>query len=303
MKLNVGCGGIYKKNYVNIDAFDSTVADKKMLAIDLKYNDNSIEEIIASQVIEHLGLVESIYALSEWYRVLQPDGSLVIETPDLKNAFHKYVKSNREDRKELLPWIYGLDTPGLLHKSCYPDDLLEEILLKIGFKNIEKEFYELDKNQPILKIVCIKSGHTHYFQVISNFRKQLIKRKSVNIHDQVHALAQEELIDFFSQILAHSKGGINSQVLEEITVNGAVISPDMTQIFLETLIEKGVISKETGVSYLTTIKTLIKVKFLHSLCLSFRETSGFVGEQKKLFQIIKGFAKTTVRNLLDSTKT
>ena len=45
MKLNLGCGGDYKEGYINADAFDKTVADKIMFAYDLKFDDNSFDEI------------------------------------------------------------------------------------------------------------------------------------------------------------------------------------------------------------------------------------------------------------------
>ena len=138
MKLNLGCGGLYKKDYLNVDAFDDTVADKNMSALNLKLKDNSIATIEASQLIEHLGLINSIYALSECFRVLELNGALAIETPDIKTSFKKYINGDREDRKNLLTWIYGLETPGMQHKFCFPDDLLEEILRKIGFTNIKK---------------------------------------------------------------------------------------------------------------------------------------------------------------------
>ena len=141
MKINLGCGGVYKKNYVNIDAYDQTVADEKMSAHDLKIDDSSVNEIIASQLIEHLGIIGSIYTFSECFRVLKPKGKLILETPDLKKSFNDFLTGDREARKNLLPWIYGVDMPGMQHRFCYPDDLLEETLQKIGFVNIKKFLY------------------------------------------------------------------------------------------------------------------------------------------------------------------
>ena len=128
MKLNLGCGGEYKEGYINIDAFNSTVADELMSATALKFADNSIEIIEARQLIEHLGFIESIYALAECFRVLEPNGILIIETPDIMNSFKKYVEGDDEMRKNILPWIYGLETPGMQHKFCFPDVLLEKFL-------------------------------------------------------------------------------------------------------------------------------------------------------------------------------
>ena len=99
MKLNIGCGKTYKEGFINIDAFDSTVADKIMPANDLKFSSNSIDEIQSIQLIEHLGLFNAIYALSEWFRVLKPGGNLIIETPNLEKSFKNFINGDLETRK------------------------------------------------------------------------------------------------------------------------------------------------------------------------------------------------------------
>ena len=149
MKINLGCGGEHKKGYFNVDAFNNTIADSIMSATNLELDDNSVEEILMSQVIEHFGIARSIYSLSECFRVLIPGGKLVIETPDLRESFKIYSNGEREDRKNILPWIYGVDIPGMQHRFCFPEDLLEEELEKIGFINIKKEYLKFDEHQPI----------------------------------------------------------------------------------------------------------------------------------------------------------
>lgn len=303
MKLNLGCGGIYKKDYLNVDAFDDTVADKKMSALDLKLKDNTAEEIITSQLIEHLGLISSIYALSECFRVLKPNGKLTIETPDIKTAFKKYINGDREDRKNLLPWIYGLETPGMHHKFCYPEDLLEETLKKIGFANIKKTFYEIDEHQPILKITCKKTSKNQHHQLITHFRKKIIQNKEINLQNQILTLEQEKLIDIFtSKIKKLYKNKEKNKVLDEITTEGAVHSPKMTHRLLKTIIDEKLIPKETVEKHLDTTKILIKHDFPNILCYSLTEIPGFVGEQKRLYQTIKNMGKNTIKNLLNPSK-
>ena len=156
MKLNLGCGGDYKKGYLNVDAYDTTVADKIMSAFNLDLEDNSFDEVLMSQLIEHLGIVGSIFSLSECFRVLKPGGQLIIETPDLRKSFEKFLNGDREARKNIMPWLYGVDIPGMPHRFCYPDDLLEETLQNIGFGNISKDYFEIDLYQPVLKVTCEK---------------------------------------------------------------------------------------------------------------------------------------------------
>jgi len=303
MKLNLGCGGLYKKGYLNVDAFDDTVADKKMSALDLKLKDNTAKEIITTQLIEHLGLTSSIYALSECFRVLKPNGRLTIETPDIKTAFKKYIDGDREDRKNLLPWIYGLETLGMHHKFCYPDDLLEETLKKTGFTNIKKTFYEIDEHQPILKITCKKNNKNQHYQLITHFRKKIIQNKAVNLQDQILTLEQEKLIDFFtSKTKKLYKNKEKTKTLDEITTEGAVHSPKITQYFLKTILDEKLLPRETIEKHLDATKILTKHDFPSILCYSLTEIPGFVGEQKRLYQTIENMGKKTIKNLLNLSK-
>jgi len=303
MKLNLGCGGLYKKGYLNVDAFDDTVADKNMSALDLKVKDNSIEKIEASQLIEHLGLISSIYVLCECFRVLKLNGLLVIETPDIKTSFRKYIDGNREDRKNLLTWIYGLEMPGMQHIFCFPDDLIEEILKKIGFINIKKTFYEVDVHQPILKITCKKTSKNQHFQLVTHFRKKIIQNKVIDFQNQILTLEQEKLIDIFTlKIKELYKNNEENKILDEITTEGAVHSPKMTYYLLKIILEEKLFPQKTMNKYLDTTKILIKNDFPSILNYSFTEIPEFVGEQKRLYQTIKNIGINSIKNLLNSSK-
>jgi len=296
MKLNLGCGGNYKKGYLNVDAFDDTVADEIMSATDLKIEDNQVDEIIADQLIEHLGIVGSIYSLSECFRVLKPGGKLIIETPDIQKTFERYIKGDREDRKNLLPWIYGVDIPGMRHRFCYPEDLLEEILEEIGFSNISKEHFEHDKHQPILKIVCEKPREYKIHQIIATFRKKLLKKEIIDLDNQIISLEQETLIKFFKNAI---KNILNNKIsVEEVIIEGAVHSPSITSIFLEELKNYNITSDRRLDRYINVLETLAKLDFPSLLLNIMMQTPGFVGEQNKLFSTITEIGRKTVKNLL-----
>ena len=142
MKLNVGSGRRYEPGYCNIDLFEDILADKQMSAINLSFPDNSCEEVKAIQVIEHIDFFQSLYALSEFFRVLQSNGDLIIETPDIEKAFQSYLKGDYEQQKEILGWIFGIPHEGLQHKLCYPLKLLTEMLKKVGFSDIKEEKFQ-----------------------------------------------------------------------------------------------------------------------------------------------------------------
>ena len=91
MKLHIGCGKDYQQGFINIDAYDNTVADHIMPADNLTYHSNTIDEIHAKQLIEHLGLSKTMYGLAEWFRVLKPQGKLLIETPHLEKSITSFI--------------------------------------------------------------------------------------------------------------------------------------------------------------------------------------------------------------------
>jgi predicted SAM-dependent methyltransferase len=89
IKLHLGCGLLYKKGYINIDN------NKKLPKVDLlhdltkrfTFKDNSIDEILCINVMEHIP--NPINLLREINRVLKPGGKSVFRVP-LANTFTAY---------------------------------------------------------------------------------------------------------------------------------------------------------------------------------------------------------------------
>ena len=81
MKLNLGCGQSKKKGYINIDSSKQVNPDK---VIDLEkaklpFKDNSVDEIIAEHVLEHIN--NFIPLVHEMYRVCKNNSMIKIKTP------------------------------------------------------------------------------------------------------------------------------------------------------------------------------------------------------------------------------
>ncbi len=105
LKLNLGCGLDYKKGWVNIDIDKQTNPDKivNLNKVPYPFEKNSVDEINASHVIEHLTL-SPIEFLLECRRILKYEGKLHLRYPNFyfwrnrlkflkgklheKNAFH-----------------------------------------------------------------------------------------------------------------------------------------------------------------------------------------------------------------------
>ena len=137
MKLNLGCGDMILKGFTNCDLYNPA-ADVKCDARLLPFEDNSVEEIYTSHVIEHFDFKEVFEVLKEWKRVLKEGGKLVIETPDLLASCKKFVELDEQGRISMYahffsePWT----SPGQCHKFLYTETQLRWTLEQAGFKNL-----------------------------------------------------------------------------------------------------------------------------------------------------------------------
>jgi len=243
VKINVGCGLVYKGGYVNIDAHDDTVADARMEAHWLDFENESAEHIECSHVLEHMGLGEAVYALSEFYRVLRPSGTLLLRTPDVEESFRTFVKSGQDKRKLLLNWIYGLDRAGMGHKYGYPLDLIEILLHDAGFSNIQAKRVGRNSHRPELSLVCSREATSPDRQFMAGLRHALVKQGVVDVHDQVTAIDIEDVLRTIRQHIIGIVQG-DAKAAPSALVDLALHSPRLASIFLTQLLENSLISDE-----------------------------------------------------------
>lgn len=303
MKLNIGCGKDFEPDYCNIDLYEDLLADKKMSALNLEFGDNSCKEIKVIHLIEHLGLYQSIYALSEFFRVLEPEGKLFLETPDLEKAFHIYLNSNYNQKKDILSWIYGLPHEGLEHKFCFPTQLLLEILEKIGFENvIHTSFYNKD-SIPTTKFVCTKPKFDKYveiFQIFSSIRKIMLSDKVINFKNLFLTKEQEDLLNFLlietMNILKNNNKKTNFKYIKKALIT----SPQIVKIYIDRMINVKIISDFERTQLLGIIDILIRFKF-HSILLDALMKAPLIpGSQKIIFSSIESFGVGIINTLLSS---
>jgi ubiquinone/menaquinone biosynthesis C-methylase UbiE len=143
VKLNLGCGLDVRDGYINVDVRKT---HPKVLVLDLEkellrpFPDNSAEEIIAKDFIEHLSwrVVENF--LRDCFRVLKSGGRMYIQVPDLEAIAKKVVLNpsfkygELEGWKAISFWVYGAqDYETNLHKSGFTIPTLKKLLESIGF--------------------------------------------------------------------------------------------------------------------------------------------------------------------------
>src|SRR3954465_10914899 len=90
MKLNMGCGQRVLPDYTNVDIqiwpHNPTTCGDPDIICDLRsvpLPDGCASEVMAIHVFEHFFLWEAPAVLTEWHRLLRPEGKLVLEMPDL----------------------------------------------------------------------------------------------------------------------------------------------------------------------------------------------------------------------------
>lgn len=299
MKLNIGCGKEFDPDYYNIDLYDNLVADKKMSAFDLEFADNSCQEVKAVQLIEHLGFYQSIYALSEFFRVLEPNGKLILETPDLEKAFRIYLNSNYEQKKDALRWIYGLPHEGLEHKFCFPPQLLCEILKKFGFENVIQTSFYNNESIPSIRFVCNKPKYSNYleiFQIFSSIRKKMLYEKIINFKNLFLTKEQEDLLNFL--LIETIKVANNKNKYYKFIEKALIQSPQIVQIYLTEMFDKEFLFNIERNHILEVIEYLIKFKFQIILYNLLKNAPIIPGSQKVIFSSIESYGLVLINKLL-----
>lgn len=93
IKLNLGAGGIDYENFLSVDMNDHR-AHVMMDITKLDFAPNTVSEIMASHVFEHLSPYDSVPTLKLWLGVLRPGGKLVMEMPDIIELCKKVIATN-----------------------------------------------------------------------------------------------------------------------------------------------------------------------------------------------------------------
>ena len=303
MKLNIGCGKKYDPDYCNIDLYEDLVADRLMSAFNLEFEDYTCDEIKAIHVIEHLSFFETIYALSEFFRVLEPNGKLILETPDLEKACQHYLKANGEQKKEILGWLYGIPHKGLQHKLCFPPFLLIELLENTRFDNITTSTFYNDEDIPSVRVECYKSGNSDeftVFQVISKLRKELLLNNQIDFADSFLTKEQEDLVTFIASKLLEFKTRQKKELKKELFVELLFKWPEVVKPLLSAIQNESYLSHVEYLNIKDISDILVEHKIVNILFNSIIKGPINPGTQRILFFSVESFARKLIENLLNS---
>lgn len=134
MRINVGSGKDYREGYINIEPNEMFPADMRMSIQEAEFEEGSVEEIVAQDVIDHLTYVECKMQVAKFYKWLKKNGVLNIHLPNFENISKWAAQGNHE----AMTWIYGTDGKRAFYdtnfiKWAYTPKSLKATLEEAGF--------------------------------------------------------------------------------------------------------------------------------------------------------------------------
>ena len=129
IKLNIGAGGSNLPGFIPLDIQTGTDATKR-----LPYADESVDEVYASHVLEHIHHSKTLETLKEWVRVLKPGGRIRVAVPNFDRVLG--------ERGSLGPgmvsaWLHGShDVDTDRHLAVFNWEQLDMMFRSLGIDHI-----------------------------------------------------------------------------------------------------------------------------------------------------------------------
>ena len=173
LKLNLGSHNKRIEGFTNVDVLDLPNVDIRHDLTEFPYpfEDNSVDEILMEEFLEHIPFRYSVGVLKECHRILKEGGKLSIQVPDIKEMMFAYwngqicecVAHKPKDKADGMAkldcpdckgygrvhpnrWFYAFvgaqkhdyDT----HRNIYTPEKMEAELEEAGFNKIDIGFDE-----------------------------------------------------------------------------------------------------------------------------------------------------------------
>lgn len=161
--LHLGSGGLKLDGFLNTDIDLLSGVDMALDASKIPYpfEDNSFSKIYSSHMVEHLHKEVLPDVTREWLRVLKPQGVVIIDCPDLKEALKRYRAKNYSWNK-LLDLIYGNNERATQHHQWgWTYDTLAPLFSQAGFGQVQEvtdfqEYHKTNFDIPTFRIEATK---------------------------------------------------------------------------------------------------------------------------------------------------
>ncbi len=90
-RLNLGCGDANYEGHINLDIKQMSHLHVRGVGQALPFVADSFDQVLCTDVIEHLSAPDGKRLLEEAFRVLRRGGHLILVTPDLDNIIFAYT--------------------------------------------------------------------------------------------------------------------------------------------------------------------------------------------------------------------
>lgn len=230
MRLHLGCGLIHHPGWINLDRYATEAADLLADAVLLPFSDGCAEAVEALQLVEHLGYVGTLYALHEWARVLSPDGTLLIETPDRPATLRAALDG--ETSEAARPWLFGTERQGQSHRYLFAADELAQMAAKAGFEAVAVESTSRSPARPILRLTARRAADTPAIHFAIRFHRAMVISVVVEPSDAPQYLAPLEAVCGRGCELVSSPG---AEALIQLVSLAARYSPRVAACALDAL--------------------------------------------------------------------
>lgn len=166
IKINVGGGKGHPRlpGWSIVDLREGADVRMDITRDRLPFADRSVETIFTSHTLEHIPPQSLGFVLSEFARVLRPEGLLRIGVPDIELATRAYVNNDRGffERSEVTPmdrgaplggllmsWFYSTSAVGSGHVHCFDEAYLRHWLAKHGFTGIVRSAFRQSQDEEL----------------------------------------------------------------------------------------------------------------------------------------------------------
>ena len=143
LKLHLGCGTNKLPGWVNIDSVKACEPDVVHdIMAPLPYADQSVDEILAEDLLEHFDKYMRYVVFGDWARVLKISGRITLQVPNFKKILFRYFKFGYDNfvdfifgenmwRSELYLGHFGN------HKWGYSEKTLHDFVAIFGVEPLE----------------------------------------------------------------------------------------------------------------------------------------------------------------------
>jgi len=189
LKINIGSfKNMFHMGWINLDILDLTDWAKKNcykfiqcnVIRGLPFNNDSVDSVVSSHMLEHITYSEAMVFLQECYRVMKEGAVLRISVPDTKKLVTEYIKDALGTHDEINEPCAKTDLESIKlwtllcnnHSAIYDEISLGRFLEKAGFEKVQKKEFRDSCSKEIKKeTIDMYPELSLYMEVVKPFAK------------------------------------------------------------------------------------------------------------------------------------